>query len=516
MITDECEILIEAAIPEIYRINAFRISGLNINATTRDITNQLKKNKMVEKYSDESTKQKSPFPIVPSPDTHQIRQALHRLRDPETRLIDEFFWFWPHNIAAYHSDEALECLARNDISSAESKWLEYEATVTESNVSRHNLAVLSHLQALDFELNGKNLTATEIQKRDEYWKNTFIRWKILFDHEGFWSRLTARVRQMNDPRLTTGFVKRLRESLPSALLQINATLALIAVEKGDITNAKRYIQLLHKSGFGTEASMTAIKRVVDPVRNRIKIICKSYTNDSYPDPKSHLKASEKLINQTKKLLTILDVLLPGESPLREAAHDEVSLAALNLIISYVNNNGEDLERALKIIEEIKFLVLGESAGTRVRMNYNIIQKNYEYNLVYNRCFYCKENIPDESSAVSVNMHGDVNKNYFTRQITWRYLKVKVPRCSNCKKEHSKRENILGLGVFISLAIGIVIGTAVHNVLAFLFVAGIGIAFSISKASLSKNIIKKNNYNEFPQIKELLEKGWKWGERPPSN
>lgn len=516
MKTDGCEILLEAAVPEIYRINAFRISGLNVNASTREITSQLKKNQMFEKYGDVSAKQGSPFPIVPSPDTDQIRQALHRLRDPETRLLDEFFWFWPHNIGSYNSDAALECLSRNDINSAESTWIDYEATVTESNVSKHNLAVLSHLQALDYEINGKDLTEDEIQKRDECWKNTFKRWKLLFDHEGFWSRLTARVRQMNDPRLTTGFVRRLRESLPSAILQINATLALNAAEKGDIVKAKRYMQLLHRSGFGNDEGLIAIKRVIEPVKNKIKIICKSYVNDTYLDAQSKLNASSKLIKQTKNLLKILDILLPGESPLREGAHDEVALGALNIIISYVNGNGDNLEKVLKILEEITFIVLGESAGSKVRMNQNIIQKNFEYNQIYNKCYYCKENNPDDNSSVEVKMYGDVEKNYYSNQITWRHLTVKVPRCLNCKKEHTKQNSISWIGSIISVIIGISIGSAVSNFAAFLFIAGIGIAVSISIGSSSVKIPKRSNYNEFPQIKELLEKDWTWGERPPTN
>lgn len=64
----DCEILIQAATPDIYRINAFRISGLNVNATTREISTQVQKNQMMEKYGEKMDNHKSPFPIEPAPD----------------------------------------------------------------------------------------------------------------------------------------------------------------------------------------------------------------------------------------------------------------------------------------------------------------------------------------------------------------------------------------------------------------------------------------------------------------
>ncbi|MEX1014924.1 MAG: hypothetical protein WDZ80_07250, partial [Candidatus Paceibacterota bacterium] len=263
-----CEILMEAAIPEIYRINAFRISGLNVNASTREISNQLQKNRMAEKYGNRTEITESPLPILPPPDADQVRQALHRLRDPETRIIDEFFWFWPHSLETDQMDHALELLSRNDIKPAESMWLNPEAKLTESNVSKHNLAILSHLLALDMEQNGQLLPEEEIKMRDKYWKDSFKRWKSLLDHEGIWGRLMARVRQMDDPRLTTGFVKRLRETLPTSILQINALLALKAAESGNEKEAKRHLNLINNSGFGKEAGST-LKRIVNPLRNRI-------------------------------------------------------------------------------------------------------------------------------------------------------------------------------------------------------------------------------------------------------
>lgn len=513
---DGCTILMESAVPDIYQKNAFRISGLNVNASTREISNQIQKSQLMEKYGNKTEAGNSPFPVFPPPDHDQIRQALHRLRDPETRVIDEFFWFWPHSLDTLQKDHALEALSGNDIKTAESLWINYEATLTESNVSRHNLAVLSHLLVMDIELNGKSLSKDEIIKRDKYWDDTFKRWKLLLGHEGFWSRLISRVRQMDDPRLTTGFVRRLRESLPSAILQINATLALKAAESGNSKEAIRQINLMDNAGFGNDYVLSALKQVVNPLRNRIKVICKSFLDVPVTTPENDLNACKKLLFQTKEILHIIDTLLPKDNTIKEGAHDEVALAAISLAISYANASS-DWETVLPIFEELSKIAIGESARERVKKNYEIYKSNVEYDKIYKKCFYCKTNDTDPGSEVEVKMHGDIKKDYYTNKITWRYLTVKVPRCENCKKQHVYQDNSTGYGFGIGLLLGIggcnVVKPGGFWALLVLTVVGSIIGYMIG--SSKRKTASVDTHKNFPQIKALTEVGWAFGEKPPN-
>jgi hypothetical protein len=373
----DCEILLQAATPNIYRINAFRISGLNVNASTREITNQVQKNQMLEKYGGKTDNNKSPFPIEPPPDVDKLRQALHRLRDPETRIIDEFFWFWPHSIDSVVKDHALDALSRSDIKTAESLWINYEATLTESNVSRHNLAVLSHLLALDIELNGNSLTKEESAKRDKCWNDTFKRWKLLFDHEGFWSRLTARVRQMDDPRLTTGFVKRLKESLPFAILQINASLALKAAEAGDKSEADRHINLINNSGFGEEVVSYALKQVANSIRTRIKVICKSNSDESEKNSIRGIEFGRQILTHTQNLLKSLKILLPEKKTIIEGAEDDITDNVISCYLKYVNKT-EDYVSALELIHSIKKFIENEASKAKVDEKIKKIEDILDY------------------------------------------------------------------------------------------------------------------------------------------
>ncbi|MGM0407456.1 MAG: hypothetical protein ACQETL_18550 [Bacteroidota bacterium] len=541
MVTNEkqlkegCEILIQAAAPDIYRINAFRISGLNINATTREIAIQIQKNQMLEKYGGKLKNNKSPFPIVPLPDNDQLRQALHRLRDPEMRIIDEFFWFWPHSLDSANKDHALDALSKNDIKTAVSLWINYEATLTESNVSRHNLAVLSHLQVLDIEINGQSLTDEEISKRDKYWEDTFKRWKLLLEHEGFWSRLTARVRQMDDPRLTTGFVKRLRESLPFAILQINAILALKAAEAGDKSEAARQLGIMNNSGFGEEVVDTILKKVANPLRSRIKIMCKSYSHETYSDKKKEIITCKSLLEQAMPILNILHTLFPKDNLIKEGAYDEVALTVALLAIEYANAN-EDSESVVPIFEELRRIVIGEFAANKIERNYKIFKKNVEFDQLYNTCFFCKKNKSDKKSEIKISMHGDIRKvevfnlggveyempydggyTYNPIYTKWNYSTFIIPRCLNCKKQHNKLSKG-AVGLFLGFLLGIILASIIQEkagLISLLISSLLGFIVGISYKK-DKTIKKYSYYKEFPTIKEKLKMGWTWGERPVQN
>ncbi len=564
---DECLILLQAAVPEIYRGNAFRISGLSVNATTREITTQMQKNQLMEKYGNKTISTETPFPIVPAPDTDQHRLALHRLREPETRILDEFFWFWPHDFEMANSDKALGFLSNKDIAAAEKTWIEYENMLTESNVSRHNLAILSHLQILDDELSGYPQKKPETANLEQQWVKTFKRWKLLIDHEGFWHKFSERIIQLDDPRMTTSFVQEFRGSLPMALLLINANLALKAAEKQDSQTAKRHLELILNSEFGKEAGDVALRKTVEPIRNRIKITTKSFTNEKYPNHVGELEASQKLIDQTKPLLEILDILLPANNSLREVAHDEVSLEAMYLVNS-ATNASEEYEKALPIYEQLISIVKGESAKQKVNGNLKIYISNIEYDKLYNTCFFCEKNKSDESHVVKIKMCGNVRKVvdiggreypympgiYGSYSVKWSHNTIEVPRCPNCKKEHdlyNKTEkernsileknsqvnekilvNIFG-GFIFSLGLSLFAFFGILELgfehldfwlyFTFLNFAALGmlIGYIFSPQKIKMDMVEIHTlttkeyvyYLQYPKIVELREKGWQYGEKP---
>ena len=119
------DLLLEAGRAAVYRRNAFRITQLAVDATPREITRQTEKLRLLEKLGG-GARAAGGLGLDPPPDQDAVREALQRLRDPERRLVDELFWFWPQALGQATSDPALQALERGDVAGAARQWLTRE------------------------------------------------------------------------------------------------------------------------------------------------------------------------------------------------------------------------------------------------------------------------------------------------------------------------------------------------------------------------------------------------------
>ena len=90
------ELLIEQATPSLYIRNAFRVLNLPVDATPRDIKRHLEKVELEIKLKESVRRDKEgagSSPLDGGGSLNELRAAAQRLNDPETRLVDEFFWF---------------------------------------------------------------------------------------------------------------------------------------------------------------------------------------------------------------------------------------------------------------------------------------------------------------------------------------------------------------------------------------------------------------------------------------
>ena len=118
----------------------------------------------------------------------------------------------------------------------------------------HNIAVLYHTMALDverIEAREKQVSKEHVDQKQYYWEQAFSRWKMLLNDKDFWQRVKERIRGLDDPRLTTGTVRRIREGLPKALLSINAMLAVEAMDMNDRADALYHLRLMTQPRFDT-------------------------------------------------------------------------------------------------------------------------------------------------------------------------------------------------------------------------------------------------------------------------
>jgi len=388
---------------------------------------------------------------------------------------------------------------------------------------------------LDHELSSRETELSEknLRQRDSAWTSAFQRWKELLEYEGFWSRLSARIRDFGDPRLTAGTARRFRRSLPVAILTINAQLAVQAAERGDKSEAERHVHIARTSGFDANAVGEAMRRAVSPIRERIKLACRKAELEAEQTPRQGEESAQRLLDQTRPMLQHLDFLLGSGHPTRDGAHDEVALSLLRCQVLF-GNETEKWENAVTVLETALDLVVSQSARAQLEENLRIVQGNLEYSNTYQTCWFCRKRAPDETALIEVPMYGNVRRTYVHGgyRLEWNNMRVKIPRCSQCKAAQTPSGKNAGIGCvtgFAGAAVGAIIGVlggAVGGEIAgaaavgFLVVGVVGLLVGAAIDGAQLNVRLKelgirpeSAKHEFPGITKLLAEGWQSGEGP---
>ena len=506
------ETLLKMARPDIYRVNAFRVLGLPVTASPKELSSHIRRLELTEKYGSREQIDDSFLTLNIAHDRDARREAQQRLLDPELRFIDEFFWFWPLSLnSTEENDDTLAAIKQNDIARALTIWGHHEAEGSEANISLHNIAVFHHAMALDFEhmeTQTKEVSKQQIEEKRSHWQQAFSRWKRLLNEEGFWQRVRERIREFDDPRLTIDTACRIREGLPKALLSINAMLAVEASGMNDPTDMDFHLAIIRQSGFDDAIAEEAKHRAIVPIRDRIKAICLHSAEEIVNAPERGNKVASSLITGTAQLFKTLDSLLAEGNSTRESVHDEVALQIRSCLIAF-GNETEDWRAVLGVAE--KSLNIAESPFLRqkIRDDLEAIRLNAEYMT----CWFCGGACAESDSSATVMMHGNVE--HVLTQVRWQYLPVKVPRCARCKSAHKQTKAWRIGGIIAAFSLAIFIGIASSSFWVFLVVLGgtIAAAHGLAAATFPKGTKPESYKNEFRTVKEMLSRGWKMGGRP---
>ncbi|MDD5701288.1 MAG: hypothetical protein PHU23_04470 [Dehalococcoidales bacterium] len=504
------DILLKIANPDIFRLNSFRILELPVTASPREISSQMRKLDLVEKFGNNGFTERGALHLNPAPDTEARQTASQRLIDPESRLIDELFWFWPLQASPVDVDVALTALKQNNLSDAISIWKRNEVQNSETHVSTHNLAILYHALALDLEYTetAQSLSKKQIEQKRSYWKEAYSRWKILLNNEGFWQRLNQRIDELDDPRLTSGTSYRIRSEAPSAIISINAMLAAKAVQKNSNEEALFHINLINGSDFDKAVIENALRRTVDPIRDRIKVLCTNAETETNKSPEHADEVAIKLVENTSIFLNTIDKLLPNGHPTRESAHDEIASQISSSTVSFGNKTANH-KKSLELANRALSISASASVRQRIETNIEIITNN----LRYSTCWFCGENASSDSMALAVKMYGDVRND--GQRITWRWFNVQVPRCKQCKSIHGRKTLIGWSGAILGIILAIVVGANTNGWIGVAFFVGcLTIGLVLAPISRPEKVATEGHKKLFPDVQKLLSQGWVIGDKPP--
>lgn len=371
----DCKPLMEACTPFVYRHNAFRITGLPVVASLRDIKRRIDDLKLAEEVGDSEDEHTHAYALKPPPTFEQIREAGLKLQDPECRIVEEFFWFWPMEWDSGKHDAALQALANGDKTTAYQHWRSISKDRSErSLVSKHNLAVMYQMAALDGELISlkSSLTEDSSARLEKYWRTSFVWWEELADCEPFWSLVRARIRIIDDPRLTTGFARRMCAALPIGLDNINASLALKYVEIDKLELARKHIAFMKETHQGLDDVSQTFALITDPLKTRIRDAIEKAKQVAEQSPIKAAEAAEELFKTTRDPLVLIKHILPPEDHGRIDLCDAVAESGMDCVNAFALEM-RDFTRCLDILTQARDIAESEESRQNFSETMKLVQ-----------------------------------------------------------------------------------------------------------------------------------------------
>jgi hypothetical protein len=371
----ECQALIDACTLELYQKNIFRITGLSVDASAKEVARQAQRLQMMEEMSGEGTLQsKAAFPLAPPPSAEQIRQALARMKEPEHRLVDEFFWYWPEKFGSSKDDNAIQALLAGDAQKAIDIWVEREDSG--SFVAQHNLAIMYHMFAVDWTNHHVvyNIDPGRDKKIKSYWQDSFDRWEKLVDEDIVWDVVKERVRSLEDEAITTGFVRRMRRVLPLALDRVNAEAALKFAEQGQMGWAKYHVDFMRQTNPGLDDVDSTAELVLGPTKKRLDQRLSAAKEQAKKQPSKGTDVAAELMAHCKPLLAIFDLFHGAGSHQRGELFDGVSQAVVDMLVTYQKATSDN-ETFVELLKQALSFATGSQIRERLIKNIAIGENN---------------------------------------------------------------------------------------------------------------------------------------------
>lgn len=294
-----------------YRNNAFRVTGVPTTASPTVIRRRRAESELSERLGVPS-QATGDLPPDPPPDVDAVKAAFETLRDPVARLVHELLWLWQTDA-------------------------EHDAAVRAHCAVLEGYSPIDH-SAVDFE------SDPEAQR----WAEALRRWSDVLDSEQTWERARERVREIDDPRLTTGVVRRLRERLPRHLIDVSVALAVEVIESVGPDAADWHLRLLDESPLDDELIDAALRDATRPLEARIAAACATAEHAATADAEDSAAAGRALVERVTPALAVTAALLGDDDPVSEVAYDQVA-RTLNLCATTHLRATSDAAAALALL-----------------------------------------------------------------------------------------------------------------------------------------------------------------------
>lgn len=326
--------LVQLAGHDLFRRNAFRVTGLAPEATTRQVRRA--REESLGRFG--VRPEGSPHaPLPPSDDPEELRAAFEVLRDPVARLVHELLW------------------------------------VADGTDGERTRAVRDLCEALErTTADGTVLTETAWDQ----WKRGLKALSSLLTSPAVREHLRARAEASDDPRLTVAVVREIRQRVPAHVAGVAVGFAARQARTAPGT-AERLVRVVRSAAFDTADLNRALRRAAEPETERVEEACeKARAADAEA---AGVTTARTLTNTAREPLRALDALLGADDDVVRGCRDDVALAANNCLVRHFNANPDrSSEVRLTLLREAQDLATSQSTRDLIERNVDAMKEALAY------------------------------------------------------------------------------------------------------------------------------------------
>ena len=518
-----CQPLTARCNAQVYAKNIFHILGIPTNATARDVRRRREDLDSAHIYGKSAWDAAFPhlFPGRTIPSKDEVDEAFLRLEDPLSRLIDEFFWFWPRPVNGAR-DDGIFAMLQGNWSVANGLWAQARhSTASEEDalIAEHNLGVFWSLKAISAEFE-ERAVSSDGEEADYCWEKAFKHWEAVSDSDGFWDAVSGRVLDIADPRLTTGFVQNMRQEFPIAFNRINAEIAVDLASNGRTDDARRHIAYMQSTHPGRDNVEATLDAVFEPMERKVELAIEHARQTIQANPKDGLSAAKMLLESTTTIRNIVAVLLAKGNRTRTRIFEGIALQGNQSLVAF-GNTTHKWALCASIFPTLLELACTTKLQKQINANIAALKTFIDKENLINRCWFCNTEEANRRYAFDIQGHRNISRGFFTlTPSNVETYTVHIPRCKSCsllENDNNKRIQIrcIVISLLISSLIGFVRGSSVS--IEKMYVYGIlcglcGASVGFFLASLINSILRNKliaHAKKHPLVSELITKGVKF-------
>lgn len=394
-----------------YDHNAFRILGIESNASRKTIRNVQQSSKARAKLGGPiSISDPLSFLNTISRDENSLRNALNQIETSKSRIYERLFWF---NDINQKDAEALDKLKDGQYKDAVRIW-----NASDEFSSSVNLAILCHAYYIS-----KDMDAVNIEK----WKLVFDRWQKLINNEKYWIFLETLEQQSEfEPLATHDEFDNLKTDVWKILLKPNIDCMKRARDTNLDNIVQRHIELIRKSNFPariiTEVEYEIFSPLEEKIDEKLEEIGKTVIeNKNSSRSKSDKKVELDRIYNAFKMQTVTKItrflsLSGNVSDFSKNIREKTASCLREISISY-HNDADAFDISLTVLADAAKYAAGTTLITTINEDYSTINTHLQEAQEFEKFAEYSEKIGNYELKISKTQISFKNQTYQIQDIT---------------------------------------------------------------------------------------------------